>query len=143
MSENQFSSGDLLALQSCLRDLDTLLERFDKEPSDLAVRYSVVKTFELTYEMAVKTLYKYLLYSSMSAAAIEAYEFQDVIRQGDQDGLLRSGWPAWKIYRENRNRTAHTYREEVALAVISGLRDFSDESHVLLDNLTRRVKQHG
>ncbi len=138
-----FTEADLQALRSCLRDLDLLLARYPAESHDIAVRYSLVKTFELTYEMAVKTLSKYLLYNAVGGAQVESYNFQDLIRFGDQEGLLRSGWPEWKRYRENRGRTVHAYREDVALAITAELGVFSQEAHVLLNNLARRLEQSG
>lgn len=137
-----FTQADLYALRSCLRDLDLLLARYPKEAGDLAVRYSLIKTFELTFEMAVKTLTKFLLHNAVGGADVQSYLFQDLIRRGDQETLLRSGWPAWKHFRENRGRTVHAYREDVALAITSQLADFSEEAHVLLNNLERRLDDH-
>jgi len=140
MSEvEDFTHADLYALRSCLRDLDLLLARYPVEANDIAVRYSLIKTFELTFEMAVKTLTKFLLYNAIGGSEVQSYLFQDLIRRGDQERLLRSGWPEWKHYRENRGRTVHAYREDVALAITSQLGEFSEEAHVLLDNLARRL----
>jgi nucleotidyltransferase substrate binding protein (TIGR01987 family) len=142
-SSSEFSSRDLYGLECCLRDLDLLIERWKKEPADLAVRYSVIKAFELTYQMAVKTLTKYLMENSRRADEVDGFDFQDVIRLADQDGLLQNGWPKWKFYREKRNLAAHVYREDIAVAVSAILSDFSGEAHALLGNLHRRIEQHG
>ena len=141
-SSGEFSARDLYGFQCCLRDFDLLIERWKKEPTDLAVRYSVIKAFELTYEMAVKTLTKYLKQDSVRASEVANFDFQDVIRLADQASLLQNGWPKWKFYRENRNRTTHVYREDIAAAVAATLPDFSAEAHVLLANLSRRVESH-
>lgn len=137
--EREFSRNDIELFGRCLSRLDEMLERSAQEPSDEAVRDSVVKRFEITYELAVKTLLRYLLWTAASTPKIAGYDFQDLIRKGDQAGLLRTGWPEWKSYREARNKTAHTYREEIAIEVARGARDFAQEAHVLLDNLTRRM----
>lgn len=142
-SSGEFSSRDLYGLQCCVRDFDLLMERWKKEPADLAVRYSVIKAFELTYEMSVKTLSKYLKEESIWASEAAGFDFPDVIRLGDKEGLLLNGWPKWKFYRENRNRTAHMYREDIAAAVTATLPDFSAEAHALLANLSRRIEHHG
>jgi nucleotidyltransferase substrate binding protein (TIGR01987 family) len=138
-----FSSRDLYGFECCVRDFDILLERWKRDPFDLAVRYSVIKAFELTYQMAVKTLTKYLEANSRRGDEIANFDFQDVIRLADQEGLLKDGWPRWRSYRENRNRAAHMYREEIATAVIASLPNFADEAHVLLENLSLRVKRNG
>ena len=142
MSEiEDFTQADLFALRSCLRDLDLLLVRYATEAGDIAVRYSLIKTFELTFEMAVKTLTKFL-HNAIGSSEVQSYLFQDLIRRGDQEGLLRNGWPQWKRYRENRGRTVHAYREDVALAITSELGEFSIEAHALLDQIERRLNEH-
>ncbi len=144
MSEmDDFTQADLSALRSCLHDFDLLLARYPTEAGDIAIRYSLVKTFELTFEMAVKTMTKFLLHKAITGSEVQSYFFQDLIRRGDQEGLLRTGWPEWKRFRENRGRTVHAYREDVALAITSQLGDFSEEAHVPLNNLERRLEEHG
>lgn len=141
-SSSDFTSRDLYGLQCCIRDFDSLIGRWRTNPSDLAVRYSVIKAFELTYQMAVKTLAKYLASNSRRADEVADFDFQDLIRLADQEGLLKDGWPKWKLYRENRNRAAHMYREEIASAVSESLEDFLVDAHTLLRNLSRRVDHH-
>jgi nucleotidyltransferase substrate binding protein (TIGR01987 family) len=144
MSEMEdFTLADLSALRSCLRDFDLLLARYPAEANDIAIRYSLVKTFELTFEMAVQTLSKFLLHKAVGGSEVQSYLFQDLIRRGDQEGLLRSGWPEWKRYRENRGRTVHAYREDIALAITSQLPEFSEEAHALLNHLERRLEGNG
>ncbi len=144
MSEvEDFTQADLFALRSCLRDLDLLLARYPTEQGDIAVRYSLIKTFELTFEMAVKTLTKFLLAKATRESEVQGYLFQDLIRRGDQEGLLLSGWPEWKQYRENRGRTVHAYREDVALAITSQLSEFSAEAHTLLSRIEKKLVDHG
>jgi nucleotidyltransferase substrate binding protein (TIGR01987 family) len=138
--EREFTRKDLELFARCLSRLDVMLERAQREPEDEAVRDSVVKRFEITYELAVKTLLHYLVWTAESSVKITGYDFQDLIRKGDQAGVLRTGWPGWKKYREARNRTVHTYREEVAIAVAAGAVDFAEEAHVLLDKLTERME---
>jgi len=138
-----FTQADLFALRSCLRDLDLLLARYPTEQADIAVRYSLIKTFELTFEMAVNTLTKFLLAKATRSSEVQGYLFQDLIRRGDQEGLLRSGWPEWKQYRENRGRTVHAYREDVALAITSQLGEFSAEAHALLSRIEKKLVDNG
>ena len=137
--EREFSRKDLDLLLRCLDRLDAMLERWQREPEDEAVRDSVIKRFELTYELTVQTLFRYLLSTAASSTKIASYDFQDLIRKGDQAGVLRSGWPEWKSYREARNRTVHTYREDVAIEVAANARDFALEARVLLEKLTGRL----
>lgn len=139
MNDDAFSRKDLELLGRCLDRLDEMLLRLEKEPNDEAVRDSVIKRFELAYELAFRTLQKYLVWTASSADRITGFDFQDVIRKGDQQELLRTGWPEWKAYREARNKTVHTYREEIALEVAARARDFAQEARVLFENLSRRM----
>jgi hypothetical protein len=86
-ASGEFSSRDLYGFQCCVRDFDLLLERWKREPSDLAVRYSVVKAFELTFQMAVKTLIKYLEATSRRGDEVANFDFQDVIRLAQMEIL--------------------------------------------------------
>lgn len=139
-TEREFSRKDLDLLSKCLAHLDAMLERSKREPDDEAVRESVVKRFEITYELAVQTLLRYPASTAASSIKINGYDFQDLIRKGDQAGLLRTGWPEWKRYREARNKTVHTYREEIAIEVATGARDFAEETRVLFNHLSKRVE---
>lgn len=134
-----FERKDLIAFERCLTRLDEMLARWHREPADDAVRDSVVKRFELTYELSVQALLRYLASTAASEVRITSYDFQDLIRKGDQVGLLRTGWPEWRRYRESRNRTVHTYREEVAMQIASAARDFAQEARVLFNNLKHRM----
>ena len=134
-----FEQKDLIAFERCLTRFDEMLARWQREPADDAVRDSVVKRFELTYELSVQALLRYLASTAASETKITGYDFQDLIRKGDQAGLLRTGWPEWRHYRESRNRTVHTYREEVAIQIAEAARDFAQEARVLFGNLKKRL----
>ena len=144
MSREDFDAGDLYGLQVCLRDLEEMLARPEEAKKDKAVRYALIKTFELTFEMAVKTLRKYLIANSVKSEEAATFEFRDLIRLADQGGLLLTGWPEWNEYRKNRGRTVHTYGDEVALQITAQLPRFAEEVGVLLRNLEMRLAQdHG
>lgn len=140
MIEGTFNAGDLYGLEVCLRDMDEMLARADEATTDKAVRYAIVKTFELTYELATKSLRKYLIAHSTKVDEALTFEFQDLIRLADQQGLVLRGWPEWKRYREHRSRTVHTNGEAVALQISAQLGEFSEEAHVLLKNLKQRLE---
>jgi len=112
-------------------------------PADLFILDSVVKRFELTYELAVRSLRRYLLDYSASSTEVESLTFQEMIRRGDELGLLANNWPEWKQYRDARNETAHSYREEKAREIAVEAQVFLAEAEHLLDNLRRRTARHG
>ena len=65
--------------------------------------------------------------------------FQDLIRTGNEQGLLRGDWPVWRRYRYMRARTSHIYAAAVAQQVVSGIPDFLEEATYLRDELLRRL----
>ncbi len=71
---------------------------------------------------------------------IDGMSFQDLIRTGNEQGLLLSDWEEWKKYRQSRTDTSHTYNEEKALLVIEKIPAFLDEARFLLKQLRKRTK---
>ena len=65
--------------------------------------------------------------------------FQDLIRSGNEQGLLLGDWPDWKRYRDMRSKTSHTYDEEIALEVLAGIPTFLEEARYLHSKLKERL----
>jgi len=115
------------------------LEALRKQPDNDLIRDGVIQRFEFTYELSHKMLKRYLEMAAASPAAIDDMNFADMIRTGNEQGLLLSDWPAWKGYRQLRTDTSHTYNEDKALKVIEKLPVFLDEAKFLLAQLQRRT----
>ena len=141
MIDETFDKGDLYGLEVCLHDLDQMLSRAEQATTDKAVAYALIKTFELTYELALKTMRKYMILRTLKSDQAEISDFGDLIRLADQIGLLQNGWPKWKQYRADRGRTVHTYIEAVSRAISGQLKEFSEEIHVLLFNLKKGLEE--
>ncbi len=129
---------DLYSFQQAINRLREALERHEEEPEDLFVQDSVVQRFEYTYELAYKTLKRFLEATAASAAEIDAMSFQNLIRTGNESGLLKSSAATWLDYRDKRNMTSHTYDNAKALEVIAVAPLFLEESEYLLSELERR-----
>ena len=80
-------------------------------------------------------LKRFLEVTSANPAELDSMPFQEQIRSGNERGLMRGDWPAWRKYRDMRARTSHTYSEDVALQVVS-IPDFIEEAAHLLQRLT-------
>lgn len=102
------------------------------EPKDELIRDGVIQRFEFTYELAHKMLRRHLEFISASPAEVERMPFQDLIRTGNEQGLLRSDWRKWRDYRQARNDTSHTYNESKAECVAEQIPDFLEEVRHLL-----------
>lgn len=106
---------------------------------DDQIRDGLIQRFAYTYELSHKMLNRHLAASAASPSAIDEMAFADMIRTGNQKGLLKGDWPAWRTYREMRARTSHTYDEDVARQVVAGIPDFLAEAEHLLARLRERA----
>ena len=130
---------DITPLANATARLREGLARYNLDPSDEQIRDGLIQRFEFTYEVSHKMLKRYLKTFAASPDAIELLNFGDLIRTGNEQGLLRGNWPQWKRFREMRTRTSHTYDANVALAVVAGIPDFLAEATYLCDQLQGRL----
>lgn len=105
------------------------------------LRNSVIQCFEFTYELSWKMLKRYLEETAATPEDIETGTFQNLIRRGNENGLLRSDWLRWKIYRQARTDSSHTYDGGKAEAVYAIAPDFLDEARYLYQQLISRHPQ--
>lgn len=116
------------------------LERHRAAPKDEQLRDGLIQRFEFTYELSHRMLWRYLRSVTASPEAFDHMPFQDLIRTGNEQGLLRGGWPAWRRYREMRSRTSHAYAAAIAEQVAAGVPGFLTEAEYLRDQLRDRVR---
>ena len=102
------------------------------------LRNSVIQCFEFTYELCWKMLKRYLEATEPSPADLDLATFQSLIRLGNERGLLLSDWTTWKIYRQARTDSSHTYDASKAEAVFQIAPQFLQEAKVLLQHLQSR-----
>ncbi len=134
-------SGDL-DISPLIRAVERLregLERHLREPADEQLRDGLIQRFEFTYELCHRILRRYLRMISPSPEIFDQMAFQDLIRSGNQQGLLRGEWPAWRHYRDMRARTSHAYAAQIAKDVVAGIPDFLGEATYLRDTLQARL----
>lgn len=104
------------------------------------LRNSVIQCFEFTYELSWKMLKRFLEATEASPAELDLATFQSLIRLGNERGLLRSDWQAWKTYRQARTDSSHTYDSTKAQAVYAIAPDFLLEAKALLAALQSRSR---
>lgn len=131
-------SLDLTSLDNAIARLCEALEVYGRDTGQSMIRDSVVKRFEFTYELAHKMLKRGLETGAPSPEQYDRMAFPDLIRSGNEQGLLLSDWPVWKQFREMRNKTSHSYDEAVALEVIAGIAGFLRDATFLRDQLRER-----
>lgn len=131
-------SLDLTPLGNAIARLKEGLERYLRDTSDTQIRDGLVQRFEFTYEISHKMLKRYLEAVSPSPEQYDAMPFQDLIRSGNEQGVLSGDWSKWRVYRGMRSKTSHTYNEEVALEVVQAIPAFLDEAEHLYRHLRER-----
>ncbi|WP_341714952.1 nucleotidyltransferase substrate binding protein [Limnobacter sp.] len=131
---------ELSSFDNAILRLDEGIRRYQKDITDTQIRDGLIQRFEFTYELSHKMLKRFLESTSPSPANIDEMAFQDLIRTGNEQGLLLSDWTQWKKYREMRSRTSHTYDESVALQVVAEIPAFLQEARFLNAQLHARNK---
>ena len=94
------------------------LKRFSQalaEPYTTLVRDASIKRFEFTFELAWKTLQRYL-----RSQGIVCNAPKDCLRQAFAFQLIQDN-PLWLRMVEDRNMTVHTYDEETATRIHGNL----------------------
>jgi nucleotidyltransferase substrate binding protein (TIGR01987 family) len=131
---------ELSSFDNAILRLDEGIQRYQKDITDTQIRDGLIQRFEFTYELSHKMLKRFLESTSPSPANIDEMAFQDLIRTGNEQGLLLSDWTQWKKHREMRSRTSHTYDESVALQVVAEIPAFLQEARFLNAQLHARNK---
>ena len=104
-------------------------------------RNSVIQCFEFTYELSHKMLKRYLEETAANPEEIDLSTFQNLIRIGNEKGLLRSDWTVWRDYRHARSNSSHTYDGNKAEAVYNIAADFLAEAQYLYRQLQDKSLQ--
>lgn len=131
---------DITPLVNAIDRLREGLERHRREPADEQLRDGLIQRFEFTYELSHRMLRRYLRQVSPSPEQFDQMPFQDLIRTANAQGLLHGDWPAWRLYRDLRARSSHTYAADVARQVVQGIPAFLEEAVHLRDALRRRLQ---
>lgn len=130
---------DLSPLERAIERLIEGLARYQQDVGDTQIRDGLIQRFEFTYEISHKMLKRYLEFASPTPEQYDDMSFADLIRSGNEQGLLLGAWPDWKRYRDMRSKTSHTYDEDIALEVVAGIPPFLAEARHLRDQLKARL----
>lgn len=129
----------LSPLSNAIDRLDEGIVRYQTDTSDTQIRDGLIQRFEFTYEISHKMLKRYMEMASATPEQFDGMPFQDMIRSGNEQGLLLSDWPRWRTFRDMRSKTSHTYDEAKALEVVAEIPAFLEEAKFLLVQLKDRT----
>lgn len=136
---------DLSSFEKAIFQLKDSLEMYhsdlvQKNPRlILHMRAAAIQAFEFTYELAWKTLKRYLEMTEPDPAEVDHMSFANLIRTGCERGLLLTELSAWKDYRRERGTTSHTYDQEKAIEILNKLPNFLQEAEYLFAQLKNRT----
>jgi nucleotidyltransferase substrate binding protein (TIGR01987 family) len=100
-------------------------------------RGASIQAFEYTYELCYKMIKRQLEQIVANPAEIDGLAFMDLMRSAAETGLVRDV-VKFKIYREMRNITSHTYDNDKAEDVVGVIPDFLRDAKWVLAELKRR-----
>ena len=130
---------DLGLLEAATTRLGEALSALAAQPDEQLFRDAVIKRFEFTYELSHKMLRRYLLISSADPEEIRQMSFPNLIRTGNEQGLLLGNWETWSEWRKARGTASHAYNEEKAQQVVLEIPKFLEEARYLLERLRDRI----
>ncbi len=127
---------DTSSLSRALATLDEALDARTNAPEDKLIRDACIQRFEYTYELAYRTLRRYLEETEQNG--VSDLSFPKLVRLGYDRGLLFESWDVWSKFRDARNITSHTYNEEKALLVTDKIPFFADSVRFLVAQIERQ-----
>ena len=140
MSDVPAKPLDTETLERLTVRLQQSISAYNAEPENLFYLDSVIKRFELTFEIARKLLRRYLIDINPENAKIPPDQLHEFVRLGTEQNLLHGSWTEWRRIRDARNQTVHGYQEEKAREIAAMAEPLLVEALTLLHNLKRRTQ---
>ena len=134
---------DFSSLENALGQLEKSLAYLNSELGqsnpDLREQFraAAIQAFEYTYELSIKMLRRQLEQIVAYPAGLRQMAFMDVVRSGFEAGLVKQV-PLFKVFKEMRNITSHTYDPDKAEEVLAIIDQFVENVRFLLDELKQR-----
>jgi nucleotidyltransferase substrate binding protein (TIGR01987 family) len=129
----------LSPLKQVYASLLVAIEAFSKDSENDLLRDGLIQRFEFTYELAWKTVKRYLESEHQEVAA-DQWSRRDLYRKAAEVGLIDDP-NAWFEFMALRNLSSHTYNRETAEKVANAIPDFASSCAQLLSELSRRLDQ--
>jgi nucleotidyltransferase substrate binding protein (TIGR01987 family) len=131
---------DLRPLRRTIGALQEALFTYQSRTTDESLRVllrdATIQRFEFTFEVAWKTLKRFLEENSIEP--IDRLTNRQLFRLGFEQGLLRDS-TAWMLYLGRRNLTSHVYSEAIAAQVFEVIPEFLEDARFLLAQLEQRL----
>lgn len=120
---------DISSLKNAVQQLQKGIEIAEAEPMKEIIRDGVIQRFEYCYELSQKMIKRTL--ETQFDEKIDTMVWNDVLRSAAERGLI-SNIEQWFEYRNERNKTSHTYDSSVANLVYISAKKFLPDVQFLL-----------
>lgn len=124
---------DLTSLRNALLQLEEGCAKAKAQPLEEIIRDGVIQRYEYSYELCIKFIRR-ALETSFGETGADQMLFKELLRTAAERGLIQDPLK-WFRYREERNRTAHTYDANVAAIVYAAAEQFLSDARFLLSRL--------
>ena len=122
------------SFRTAVSQLQQGIGQAEKQPEAEIIRDGVIQRFEYCYELANKTIKRVLEVEFNEN--VDTMPFKDILRTAVEHHLITDAI-AWARYRDERNKSSHTYDAVIAAEVYKAAKDFLPEAQYLLQQLDR------
>jgi nucleotidyltransferase substrate binding protein (TIGR01987 family) len=123
---------DFTPLARALQQLRDGIAQADRHADDALQRDGAIQRYKYSFELCIKMMKRVL--EMQFAELVDTMPFRDMLRSAFAHGLITDP-TLWFGFRDDRNRTAHTYDENVAAIVFASSKRFLPEAEFLLSRL--------
>ncbi len=118
-----------------LVDKKMMLESIDEEEIEV-IKAGVIQNFEFTYELCWKFMKRWIE-ENISAEFVDGVTRRELFRLSAENRLIVAV-EKWMEYHKARNRTSHTYDENIAEEIYQAAAAFLPEAKDFLSRLEER-----
>lgn len=136
---NDLPEVEIKPFESALKQLQIALNARAEDPKNEFIRDAVIQRFEFTYELAIKTLRRYLRSAAASDDEVDELTFRELLRRAGDFKLIQGDVLRWLDFRQARTDTVHTYNELRATEVAAVAEDFATDARALYESLKERI----
>lgn len=130
---------NISSFEKAVSSLEEIVSIYKNDKSAI-VRDAMIKRFEYTYELAFKNLARYI--KNIKSSSDTMLSFNQIIRYACDYGMTKRELLEWKLFKEKRNLTVHTYNEETADNIATIIPDFLDEATFILKKIKEKDEQN-
>lgn len=135
---------NLKSLEKALVSLEETLKRANDnelmskldDVTQRAVQAGAIQNFEFTYELCWKFMKRWLDHN-LGAAYVDGISRRELFRISAEHQLIEN-IEKWFVYHEARNRTSHTYENNIADEVFNLTNSFQKDARIFFDSLKHK-----